>query len=406
MRVDPPLINEAVGTLQTVFGDVWLAEACKPDRGLSIPFRRHPIGNLLAPPGSNQVAAILELVEYIKHAAPSSAFGMLVDGLKHQYGPTFLQLAFGYRLVRTGATTLVFEPPVQGGLRGDLGCDIAGRPIIAECFIPRVANPTAEAHWLLTQCMNLRDGLRDAVISIAIKLKTMPASEQRKTLVRLVREACEKVDANVVAGRGEVAFYIETDAAHISVGQTIPAGPREFSKGRQHPNFPDNLGQPFIFARVGVVPEADLKKEAVVGGGYETRDHVAIWLSDEDMEKQSLNKDLDASLDNLGTKLERKLPQTKVDERTGRLLIVNSWITGQLHRASENSLSRLRDRLFRKHVGVAGLLMVAHNYQPQVMRHNYDIEPLLPAGPQALPEGFVQEMSRLEADQRIPAQRL
>src|SRR5437016_10063397 len=65
LRVDPATINEAVGTLATVFGNAWLAEACQRDPAHPLPFRRRPVGNFLLPAGEDQVASALELLKYL-----------------------------------------------------------------------------------------------------------------------------------------------------------------------------------------------------------------------------------------------------------------------------------------------------------------------------------------------------
>src|SRR5437879_3335040 len=42
LRVDPATINEAVGTLATVFGNAWLAEACQGDPAHPLHFAATP----------------------------------------------------------------------------------------------------------------------------------------------------------------------------------------------------------------------------------------------------------------------------------------------------------------------------------------------------------------------------
>src|SRR2546422_881519 len=313
MRVDPAAIKEAVGVLSTVFGDAWLAEACRRDKAYPLPLRRHPVGNFLVPAGEDQVASVLELVQYLKFAANSPAFSTLVDGLKAQYGTTFLQLAFGFRFARAGATNVAFEPTVEAGRRGDIACHASGRPIVAECFIPRVKPHSLEVEWLMNQCLALRSGVRPCVLSIAIKLKKTPTAVERKTIVRFVRELSQQIEANVAAGRiDDDTRHEETGAAYISVARTVAVGPGVYSQGRQHVRFPDQRGrQPFTFGRIGVTTAAALKDDAVLPRGHETRDHVAVWLSDADEEAHSLHKDLDEPLDLLGAKLEKKLAQAK-----------------------------------------------------------------------------------------------
>src|SRR6185312_7403011 len=179
LRVNPESVNEAVGVVRSVFGDAWIEDACARDAGTALPFRAHVIGNLLVPAGDSQVLDLLELVHYIKSAAPSPAFGDLVAGLKAQYGPTFLQMAFGYRFQRAGAEDVCFEPPVLGGRRGDIGFRLGNTDFVAECYIPRNKRLTEEAFWLLQKCLELRGETdrRPAVLAISIKLKSTPTSQ-------------------------------------------------------------------------------------------------------------------------------------------------------------------------------------------------------------------------------------
>jgi hypothetical protein len=91
----PEDVNEAAAIIANVFGDRWLADACQRKQVIAMPTLGHPIGELLAPPGDPQIVGLLELVEYLKFAASSPVFDDLINGLKAQYGPTFLQLAMG-----------------------------------------------------------------------------------------------------------------------------------------------------------------------------------------------------------------------------------------------------------------------------------------------------------------------
>jgi len=402
LRVDAGAINEAVGTLAAVFGDAWLAEACGRDPGHPLPFRRHPVGNFLVPPGEDQIASALELIEYLKFASRSPAFPKLVDGLKAHYGATFLQLAFGFRLARAGATDVTFEPPVQRGMYGDIASRVSGKSVIAECYIPRVPHHSLEVDWLQLKCLELRHGPRPTVLSIAVKLKKTPTSTERKTVVRLVREFSAEIDGNVVVGRAaDDSRYAETSAAHVSVARTAPVGPREDSLGRLHASFPDMKGrQPTSFGRVTIGVMSELRQREPQA--REHRDSVAVWLSEADEEAISLDKDLDEPLELLGGKLERKLAQTKRDARTRRVLIVSSWMTKQLNRARPSTMKRLRDRIFFKHTGVAGVLMVLHAFHRSPPRHRYTITPILPDGESALPQEFFDELLRLERDRAIP----
>jgi len=402
LRLHGSSINEAAAVVSNVFGDDWLALACQRDRGGRWQ-QSHPIGGLLLPPGDNQIVGLLELVEYLKASAESPVFPELVAGLKAQYGPTFLQMAAAYRLKRLGATNLEFEPPVQGGLKGDIVFELEGRPIIAECYIPRVMRSSLEVHWLLQRCLAMREGLHPSIVSIAIKLKVDPTASQRKTTLRLVRELSAEIDST--AGTVPRSQFTETEAAYISVAPTKAVAPGQDSVGMQDPRFPDMRGeQPFVFGRITVARAARIKA-GHVPPPIETRDHVAIWLSDEQTELHSLEKDLDEPLAELGKKLERKLAQTRLDDRTGRLLIVSSWMTGELRRVSDHAMAGLRKLLFRKHASVAGVLFMQHSYRQSIARPEYEIDSVLPDTNGWINTEHVIQLRRLESEYPVPAVR-
>lgn len=405
LRIAPERVNEALGVISSVFGEAWVEAACARSVGTALPFRAHVIGNLLMPPGESQVLDLLELVEYIKGSSRSPVFKDLVDGLKAQYGPTFLQMAFGLRFQRAGADGVHFEPPVLAGLKGDIGFTYGGSDFVAECYIPRNRRLSEEANWLLHKCLHLRGETdkRPCVLAISIKLKKTPTSEERKQIVRIARESCTTIDANVEAGRIGYSLIEETDAAFISVARSAAVGPGEYSIGMQHRRFPDTKGeQPFLFGRVGVglqgPPGQGLPIEK------ETRDSVAIWLSDEDRLVQSLDRDLDEPLAELATKLERKLAQAKRSEETERVLIVSSWLADQLHCASSGALRNLERVLFEKHSRVAAVLFVRHSRFRTVAgveRPFYKIVSLLPNRDTAF-KPLLDRVQALERSELIP----
>lgn len=400
LRVDVSSINEAAAVVSNVFGDDWLAQAVRRDSG-SIWLQSHPVGSLLVPPGDNQIVGLLELVEYLKASAASSVFPELIAGLKAQYGPTFLQLASAYRLTRLGATNLEFEPPVQRGLKGDLIFELEGRSIVAECYIPRVKRSSLEVHWLLQRCLAMREGYHQSVVSIAVKLKVDPTASQRKTILRLVRELSVEIDST--ANTTPRSQFMETEAAYISVAPTRAVAPGQNSIGMQDPRFPDMGGEePFVFGRISVGRAARIKA-GHLPTPIETRDHVAIWLSDEQTQVHSLKKDLDEPLAELGKKLERKLAQTRLNDRSGRLLIVSSWMTGELRRASGEAIARLRNLLFRKHGSVAGVLFMQRSYRQSIERPVYEIESLLPDPTEWLNPEHVIRLRELEIEYPVPA---
>jgi len=140
---------------------------------------------------------------------------------------------------------VTFEPAVRGGRRGDIACSVDGRPIVAECYIQRVAPHSLE--WTApADSLELRDGLAVRLVH-RDQAKEDATAIERKTVVRLVREFSREIDENATAAGDRTTLLRETDAALISVARTARLGPGQDSLGGcTHDSLTCGAGSPGI----------------------------------------------------------------------------------------------------------------------------------------------------------------
>jgi hypothetical protein len=66
------------------------------------------------------VPSVVELVVYLRHCTRLPRLDDMLSmlGNAEQFGRAFVQLAFGYRLLRLGVDGLEFEPPTRWWAKG------------------------------------------------------------------------------------------------------------------------------------------------------------------------------------------------------------------------------------------------------------------------------------------------
>src|SRR4026207_2160157 len=89
MRVDAGWANEAVGIFVTALGADWLRRATADvSPSEPIPFRRHPLGDLVSTAGHTQISELFELGEYLRSSSKSPVLPALISGLRGDYHST------------------------------------------------------------------------------------------------------------------------------------------------------------------------------------------------------------------------------------------------------------------------------------------------------------------------------
>lgn len=403
LRIDPEIVNDGYGIVLSVFGEDWLKGVCQPQRMSPLPFARHPIGSCLVTPRENQVIKLLELAEYLTFAAEDPNFDTLVEGLKEDFASTRLQLAFGHRFARAGANDVRFEPPAAGGRIGDISFRVADNLFMTECTITRREQKGESAKELTRICqeaVNLFKG-EFPVTSVAIQLEEPPSADLRKAIVSELRKMRSELYGGGYVPPG-ASVYSTVRGTKVSVGRSEKAPAGEQSRLAVHPDFLIPDAQPAQFIRVGLAPRSVLK-EVNPNLTFPTGSHVAVWFSEELQYERSLERDLEEPIARLTKKLKRKLKQTRREGATGRVLVAQTWIYGQLGRADEEHIAGLHRRLFKQHEDVACVLIVGRPWDRASKRFRYEIQPLLAEETDLLPAPFVEQLVRLEHEHAIPA---
>ena len=370
MRFAPDLVNEAVAVLVHTLGVDWIEKKAEErSRALPLPILKHPVGGMIHTGGEVQVAEVLELSEYLKMVASSTAFPLIVAGLRAQFRPTLLQLAFSYRIEQITSAAPILEPPVSGGRLGDIGFSLGGQSYFAECYAPGTrARKLDELQWLTSKVMaDVQE--RENTYSVAIQFRTIPDAEERKALERLIVRLVGDLDPVDWNGRGYPPSVLEqNEIALVSVSRTLVSQPGQRALLALHPDFPE-LGEPQQFIAVKQVPISRVKalQSDTLGDPY--RDHIAIWLPDENA---GLPDVVDKQVLALLPKLRAKLSQTKAPG-AHRLLIVDTWTAGARYTFSEAARAEVERTLFDNHSDVAGVLMVTRRYSESNKRYRYEM---------------------------------
>ena len=131
--------HEAIAIIKMAFGEEWLREKVRTKtRATALPLRTHPLGNYLAVSGPRDIVDILELAVYIRRLWNVPRLMDVLNSMKEDYGPGYMQLAYAYRLVRAGASNIQLEPEAEGGRKADIYFELSGVPYLVECYIPQV----------------------------------------------------------------------------------------------------------------------------------------------------------------------------------------------------------------------------------------------------------------------------
>ena len=363
LRFAPELINEAIGILTATFGTDWLLAKDPGTASIPMGLGGHPLRRDLQLAGEVQVMNVLEIAEYLK-TVPGATDPIVVANLKSAFGKTVLQLAFSDRLLLAGAQDVRLEPPVAAGRVGDIGFAIGGRQYIAECYSPTIAGrgdlPNEQIRLINAIMVVIKD--YPGVVSVAIRLASPLMADHRKAITRAVRSATPE---SLTKPR-----LLRIANTVVSLGPSIRVGAGEDSALVLHDEF-DGSGEPDSFARASYVRKSQAFKLTSRNLEGPTGSHVALWLDAETRARNSMKKPLERDLERLATKAERKLGQTRYVKSSGRLLVINSWIAHEFHRAAPESVERLKNKLVRAHRNVEGVLIVGRSWQHKLQRHRY-----------------------------------
>jgi len=388
-------VNEAFGILANALGIAWLNEAAEDvPNGRALPFRRHPIGDLVSTAGALQLSELIELAFYLRTTALIPGAAQVVANLKTAaYRQTFFQLAFADMIAKAGARLLRFEPPSDDGRFADIEALVAKEQLHVECFRPtyRVVDPNERV--LLAQ--NILEVCRDAPIflSVAIQLNCELTPSVRRDTVAVVKDLATDVVTRSAATRDMPTAMTETPSAVISVcrGLAVKAGSeRRFLAA---PGFPKANETPELFMRAASSAPSEVTGlyanfDKGIGGS-----HIAIWFHQDDPEEAKASPE--EKLLKLSRKLERKLSQARAGNASARLLAVDTAIVRDIKEIGGAAFARLRGKLLGSHRAVRALFLMKRDPLPNADRHRYMLRVLLPSEPPELDDAFVRCLSQL-----------
>jgi hypothetical protein len=395
-------VNEALGILRSVFGEAWL-QAALSDMYTAKPFieHRHPLGAALSVGGVPQVALVLEVAAYLRDLCATSGLTGTVDGLRAQFDSALLQLAFAYRFGKIGGKAIELEPSAAGGRNGDIALSYGGRRYMVECYSSRDRSTSIEECERLARRVLKTLEPRSSAYSVCVALHLMPSPMQRKALGRRISQMADEVDAmakerpedfGVVHGSGPEAEVSVMRWVWRRIDgfpeRPVAARSEDFSKTADDWDF---------CARSDLVQASRVlavQDQAFVG---RSGSQVALWLPPEVAAERSLQQDLAAPLARLADRTEHKLAQTRTVSEDPRLMIVNSWVTGQLHRAGAELVERMKTRLVDSHRGIEAVVLVLRGWHEQLGRYGFTIVPLVRRDASAETCEMLAALARLEA---------
>lgn len=87
-------------------------------------------------PGETQVKAMFELGIYLRQLATVPKLLDVIRQLKNKddFDSAFIQLAYGFRFLKIGATEIAFEPDIDNGGKADIIFKFSNQSYLAECF--------------------------------------------------------------------------------------------------------------------------------------------------------------------------------------------------------------------------------------------------------------------------------
>ena len=398
--VDLGEVLEAVGIVTTAFGESWLNDAAENvSRGTALPFRRHPLGDLISIAGLNQVAEVVELAGYLRSVASDPRLSMIIDGIKAQYHQSLLQLAFAAKVRAVGASDVALEPDATGGRMSDIVFTFQGERFRAECYRPTVKPDASydESSRLATAALKAIP-YGGPILSVGVSLNGELSADVRKEVSGVIARLAKNVlDSIGPDERQFPAFMMIGAAATVSVCRALPVPPGSEPRLMVAPQFPKQGRDWDIFVRQNVAYESDMAGVAGDVNSGVGLNHCAIWLCDSTREQRSLKQDLKAPLEKLGHKIEAKLSQARSEAGDRRLMIADSWMTAQLPRVDKPVVERLRKKIVGAHENVAGLLLVSRGWSGEQTRHIYEHFPLLGDEPSAATTELVARLRQLES---------
>jgi len=329
-RIDLPVgtIEEAIATLETAFGDTYLAGLlpANDDHSKRIVTARddRPLAYWLSGPGLD--AAVVQLVEtavVLRAFLGDTCLAKKIDRIKNDtFWPTFYELAMAFRVKRSleGRGSLELSPEIEKN-NGDFIVTIDGGRLLCECS--RVSRtPVSEEGIRITQDIFdcVADKIRPYARPCAVKVR-IPAELKRadyQMIVQLLKRTLERHERS-----GEVSVASSQQGAEVQV-EPLTDQTEKIPFTMVDGHIVDMTGSEWVHAHsIGGVAgksSAEVSEMFRAGVEYDYRERGRVFL------KYTPPQAVEDPYARLTDKIHKKVSQTKIEPgtRTAKFLWIDS----------------------------------------------------------------------------------
>lgn len=347
---------EALAIIKGAFSESWLRDqVTAEEKGTAIQSSRHPLARLILLPGKNQIPRVLELALYLRDLYAVANLDQVIQQLKSasDFENTWIQLAYGYRFHKIGASNLKFEPDVDQGRKADIIFKFEAHTYLVECFKPEIQDS-----WMIELASRAHKQIFDftdahkKVVCIKAFIREKPAfnTAERKSFEQTWKALIKEI-------KNQDELNAETDSFKIKVQEISHLNQSEREELFQK-MFNEN-GCRFAYKQSLMDKNDALNTMRGKGKKTYTRD-LLFFHSDEKEE------DIGNLINRLSKKMEKKVSQLKMkDSGAKSLLIVASPLIHPRNASDRKSFDRMRGKVLDAHPHVDAAILVHPTDGPQ-----------------------------------------
>lgn len=219
VKIDASTIWDARKQLIVIFGEEWLKDSYKKLSN-SNPTDEKGVVGVISNPIVNNAVAIVELAKYLREFSGQSNFNEIVTKLKNakDFKAIRLNLAFAYRMAKSGAKDVYVEPAI-----GDIEATILNQEYVIECsmIVPPMKNSNF-AYELFKRVINqVKYG--DKPTWIDVSFNEYPQPSDLPSIVKSIKEAqYEYSKSNDSVERKEKLFTVKVTEASQEDIDSLP----------------------------------------------------------------------------------------------------------------------------------------------------------------------------------------
>lgn len=369
LGISAQFTDEALAIVKGAFGEAWLRKIIvdRNKGGFLIPMPKHPLAMRFLAPRESEIIEIYELAVYIKRLLRVKNIDKVLTAMKACYSPGRMQLAFGYRFLKLGATHMEFEPEAKGGRLGDIFFELDGNPFMVECYIPRGKkrkDSCKELQFSAHPIFNAIDSA-DKTLRVFIALKQTVGPKERKEIEKMVVNIAKRPLLNKTV-------QVENDFAKVTIDDI-----KDMKKDNDFflPPEPFRL---YGNADFGVRNQkVERNREAILAvreGTYKYQGiHSRILVKVPESERKEIPEQ--ERIQNLTKKLKKKLPQTKTQGGNERRIVIaqipeGRKAVGEKDDRSAHICREVQQRIVTEHSNVSVLFLCRRTWTTR-MRYVY-----------------------------------